>query len=69
MPFIFCSVQASVHSMDMIAYYKSQTLAQRKAGNVPVPALSSAERQPTEILFPPTHQPFVQVRMDMIYIP
>ncbi|XP_065070610.1 homeodomain-interacting protein kinase 3-like [Rhopilema esculentum] len=59
--FLYCrNVQASVHAMDMIAYYKSQTLAQRKAGAVAIPTLSAAERHGTEILFPPSHQHLIQ---------
>eukprot|EP00794_Sanderia_malayensis_P018113 gene18113-19922_t len=59
--FLYCrNVQQSVHSMDMIAYYKSQTLAQRKAGTVQMPALSVGDRQPSEIIYPPNHQPFIQ---------
>lgn len=55
------SVQSSVHAMDMIAYYKSQTLAQRKAGAITIPALAPTERHGTEILIPTTHQHLLQV--------
>ena len=56
------SVQSSVHAMDMIAYYKSQTLAQRKAGGaITIPSLTSSDRHGTEVLFPTTHQHLIQV--------
>jgi len=59
--FVYCrNVQSSVHAMDMIAYYKSQTLAQRKSGSITIPSLAASDRHGTEILFPTTHQHLLQ---------